>query len=266
VMGIAAALVLGVGDANARGDAGADGEFDRRESFHFTLYQDVDLDEYGGFSGSRRFEQTLLKELEDAFDRLDRILKLRPQRKLDVYVWDPSIFDQQFSDLFRFPAAGFYGGSIHIRGDTVVSPALIQVLHHELVHAAFDAEAPRLDLPAWMNEGIAEWFAARALGKRSLSASERDVLTRVAKSGELFSLNQLSGHSLAGFSSNAAGLAYLESYGFIAHLVDSHGESKLVQFWQALVQSRSLARASKRAYGRDLEGLESAFRKAYSAR
>jgi hypothetical protein len=251
--------------ANAGTGEGADGRFERRESFHFTLYQDVDLDAYGGFHGTRRFEQEVLEQIEDAFDRLDRILGLRPERKLDVHIWDPTIFDRRFVGLFRFPAAGFYGGSIHIRGDTRVTPALVQVLHHELVHAAFDAEAPRFVLPAWLNEGIAEWFEARALGKRGLSSGERGALTAAARRGELYSLEQLSGASLAGFAPDAAALAYLESYGFITYLVDAYGETKLTQFWSALLQSKSLERASRRAYRRDFEDLEAGYFKSIRA-
>ncbi len=50
LLGVAAA-----GPAAAIGDEGADGRFERRESLHFTLYQDVDLDEHSGLRGSRQF-------------------------------------------------------------------------------------------------------------------------------------------------------------------------------------------------------------------
>jgi peptidase MA superfamily protein len=260
------ALLAGLAlDAHARSDSGADGNFERRESSHFVLYQDVDLDEYGGFNGTRRFEQEVLKQLEASFDQLDRLLGLRPERKLDVHIWDAGIFDQQFRELFRFPAAGFYGGSIHIRGDTQVTRSLTRVLHHELVHAAFDAAAPRLVLPAWMNEGIAEWFEARAMGKRGLSNSERNFLRAAARDGRLFSLAQLSSPSLGGFPPNAAQLAYLESYGFIAYLVDAHGEKKLVQFSSEVLRSRSFERASRRAFSRDFEDLEAGYFKTLGA-
>ena len=116
---LVAALLPGL--AAAVGDRGADGDFERRDSFHFTLFQDVDIDESAGLYGSRKFEQDLLHELEAAFDRLDQILGLRPEEKLVVYVWDPRLFDAQYRHLFRFPAAGFYGGAIHIRGDTRIT-------------------------------------------------------------------------------------------------------------------------------------------------
>ena len=59
-------------------DRGADGQFEKRTSSHFALYQDVDIDETGGLRGSRRFEQQVLEELERAYDRLDDFLALRP--------------------------------------------------------------------------------------------------------------------------------------------------------------------------------------------
>lgn len=264
-VGLLASMLL-AGAVHAIGDRGADGEFARRDSFHFTLYQDVDIDESAGLYGSRKFEQDLLRELEAAFDRLDQILDLRPEQKLVVYVWDSALFDREYRGLFRFPAAGFYGGAIHIRGDVRITPALVRVLHHELVHAAFDAEAPRVALPAWMNEGIAEWFEARATGKRSLSGGERAFLTRLARGGGLVSLADLSAASLGGLDPDAATIAYLQSYAFIDHLVAEHGERSLVRFWSAVLRSRSLDRGARRAFRADLAELEADFRRAVASR
>jgi hypothetical protein len=149
---------------------------------------------------------------------------------------------------------------IHVRGATQVTPSLVRVLHHELVHAAFDSEAPRLDLPAWMNEGIAEWFEARAAGKRGLNTREWGALQGAAGQGALFSLDEMSARSFGGFPANAARLAYLESYAFIDFLVNAHGERNLVRFWSAVVRARSLERGARRAYGQDLDELEAEFR------
>jgi hypothetical protein len=140
------------------------------------------------------------------------------------------------------------------------------VLHHELVHAALDAEAPNLVLPAWMNEGVAEWFEARALGKRTLSSGERSTLVRAAQLGRLLPLSDLSAPSFGRFSPDAAALAYLQSYGFIDHLVQTHGERSLVQFWSAVVRSRNLSRAVRRAYRQDLDALEQSYHQALSGR
>ena len=266
VLVVAFVLVGAASRAWAVGDRGADGEFSRRDSFHFNLYQDVEIDESSGVYGSRKVVQDLLSELAAAFDRLDALLSLRPERKIDVYVWDPALFDRQYAGLFRFPAAGFYGGAIHIRGRVRVTPPLVRVLHHELVHAAFDAEAPRVSLPAWMNEGIAEWFEARALGKRGLNAREGSTLLRLAQQGQLYALADLAEPSFGGFGPNAAAVAYLESYAFIDHLVRTHGEDDLARFWSAVVRSRSLDRGARRAYRKDLAELEAEFRRSLERR
>lgn len=257
-LALAAAAVLAAGAAWAA-ERGADGTFDQRRSAHFNLYQDVDIDETGGFRGSRRFEQEVLDELERAFDRLDRLLDLRPGRRIDVVVYDPAAFDRQFNGRFRFQAAGFYHGVIRVRGDTRLTVELSRVLHHELVHAALDAAAPSLIFPGWVNEGGAEWFEARALGKRGLSSVERAALARVAEGGALLTLESLNIQSFAGMGAERARIAYLQSYALIDYLVRSYGERKLSNFYAELMRSRNLERALDRVYRLDSRSLEARY-------
>lgn len=244
---------------------GADGRFQRRESLHFALDQNVGFEEYSGVRGSRQFEQNVLRELEGAYDRLDALLGLRPGRKLVVTVWAPDFFDERFAGLFRFPAAGFYGGSIQIRGGQQLDQGLVRVLHHELVHAALDAAAPNLVLPAWLNEGLAEWFEARSVGKRSLSGGERALLERVARSGGLPSLAELSRPSFAGLAPGPASLAYLEAHAFIDFLAEREGDRGLAELCQAILQSRSIERGMRRVHRQNLAQLELAFRRSFGA-
>ena len=254
-----ALLVLLVAAPAAARDRGADGRFDTRTSSHFVLYQDVDIDQTGGFHGSRRFEQQLLDTLEGAYDAMDRLLGLRPQRKLDVVVYDPDIFDQQFAGLFRFQAAGFYAGVIRIRGTTELTVPLRRVLHHELVHAALDAAAPSMVFPAWINEGGAEWFEARALGKRGLNPREWAALRQWHAGGHLFSLAQLSVPAFSRMGGGQAQVAYLQSYALIDHLVRNHGERKLARFYDELIRTRNVDRSLSRVYRLDTRKLEAKF-------
>jgi hypothetical protein len=257
-LALVAAAALAAGAARAA-ERGADGTFDQRKSAHFNLYQDVDIDETGGFHGSRRFEREVLDELERAFDRLDRLLDLRPERRIDVLIYDPDVFDYEFRGLFRFQAAGFYHGVIRVRGGTRLTVELSRVLHHELVHAALDAAAPSLIFPGWVNEGGAEWFEARALGKRGLSSGERAALARVAGNGALLSLESLNTQSFAGMGGERAQIAYLQSYALIDYLVQTYGERKLPSFYAELMRSRNLERALKRVYRLDSRSLEARY-------
>ena len=246
------------GPAQAR-DRGADGKFEKRTSPHFVLFQDVDIDETSGLRGSRRFEQQVLQVLEAAYDRLDQLLGLRPERPITVTVYDPGDFDARFSGLFRFPAAGFYGDSIHIRGDIQVHTQLVGVLHHELVHAALHAEAPSLLLPAWLNEGLSEWFEARALGQRQLSVRERQYLGQAAAQGSLFSLAQLSAPTFARLDPRAVPLAYLQSYAFVDYLARAQGERRLRDFCRELLRTRNLDSALRKNFRSDFSRLEAGF-------
>lgn len=251
--------MLALGSPAAALDRGADGRFDTRTSSHFVLYQDVDIDESGGFHGSRRFEQNVLEELERAYDALEQLLGLRPPRRIEVVIYDPGVFDANFRGRFRFAAAGFYHGVIRIRGTTEMSVYLRRVLHHELLHAALDAAAPSLVFPGWVNEGLAEWFEARALGKRGLAGGEWQALQQAARSRALFSYASLASPSFGYLDQQRAGIAYLQSYGLIDHLARRHGERKLPQFVDALIRSRNLDRSLERVYRADLATLEGRF-------
>lgn len=252
------ALVGAAGGAAASG-RGADGRFEKRTSAHFTLHQDVDIDEAGGFHGSRRFEQEVLDELERGYASLEQLLGLRPPRRLDVVIDDPGLFDQQFAPLFRFRAAGFYSGIIRVRGDTRLTADLSRVLHHELVHAALDAVAPSLSLPAWVNEGTAEWFEWRTAGVRQLPTRGREILGDLAGRNALLPLAALSQPSFSRMDGQTAGVAYLQAYGMIDYLVRSAGERSLARFLDELTRSRDLGRALQRVYRVDLRTLESRF-------
>jgi hypothetical protein len=240
-------------------DRGADGDFDHRSSAHFELYQDVDIDRTGGFHGSRRFEQQVLAELERAYDQLDKYLGLRPQRRIEVVIYDATVFDRQFANAFRFAAAGFYHGVIRIRGVTRLDVPLARVLHHELVHAALDAAAPSYRPPAWLNEGLAEWFEARTQGKRNLSGAERGALVEAGRRGVLFSLAALSVPTLGHLDPDAARLAYLQSFGMIEFLAHQKGERSLRDLCDGLIRTRNLDRTLRRIYKAKLNELEARF-------
>ena len=253
VLGLACSLF--VAESASAKDRGADGRFEKRTSSHFLLYQDVDIDRTSGFRGSRRFENQVLETLESAYDSLDDALGLRPTRRIEVRIWDPSIFDREFAGLFGFSAAGFYSGTIHIRGDTEVRTRLVRTLHHELVHAAWDVLAPSFVLPAWLNEGLAQWFEARGVGKHRMSAGEAAAMVHFASQGLLDPLMDGSAVSFSHLDSEFARIAYLRSYGFIEFLARRNGDDSLRRLCKTLVRKRNIDRAFSVTFGADLDEL-----------
>ena len=258
-LALAAALALLLAGGAGAADRGADGRFEKRVSAHFVLYQDVDIDQAGGFRGSRRFEQELLSELERAHDRLGALLGLRPSRPIEVVVYDPGVFDASFSGRFRFPAAGFYHGVIRIRGDVGLTLPLSRVLHHELVHAALHQEAPNLAWPGWFNEGVAEWFEARAVGKRSLAPAEAALLARARDAGQLVPLATLWAPGFGRLGPQAAQLAYLQSYGMIDWIAGRFGERALRELCEEVARTRDVERSLRRTTRLGSADLEAGF-------
>jgi hypothetical protein len=255
VRALVVTLLLAAAPAHARG-AGADGRFERRSSENFVLYQDVAIDHRTGWRGSSQFERELLQSLEEAHDALRDLLGIEPRQRIYLTIYDPAVFDAQFARVAAFPTAGFYQGSIRVRGDVRLTPELARVLRHEYVHAAIDAAAPSLVLPALVNEGLAEWFARRSLGQAILDPWEAAALQSAGRSGSWLPLPTLLAASFTRLEPRAAALAYLESQAFVAHLVRTHGERALLEFWRVLVRTGQLERALERAFASDLAEIE----------
>jgi hypothetical protein len=242
-------LLLGA-PASAGRNSGADGDFSERSSKHFRLLQDVDIDRYTGVGGTRQFERNVLRVLETAYDDVGDSVSIRPRAKVAVLIYDPGAFDGRFQSRFGFRAAGFFDGAIHVRGGTRVDGRLVAVLYHEYVHAAL----------AWLNEGLAEYFEARAVGKRYLSAQEAAGLRHASRSGQWIPLRALSMSSFSHMGADSASLAYLQSYATVDHLVRRHGMRDMQALCERLVRSRNIDVALRRTYDRSLAEIEADLR------
>ena len=161
----------------------------------------------------------------------------------------------QFARLFGFRTAGFFDGTIRVRGSTRVDTRLVATLHHEYTHAALDSIASG-SWPAWLNEGLSEYFEARALGRRGLSSSQYATLVRARQGDHWIPLSALSTPSFSHLGGHEASLAYLESYAMIAHLVRRHGDRDLRALVKRIGRTRNAALALKRIYKRSLPELE----------
>ncbi len=239
-------------------ESGADGKFEDRQSAHFILYQDVDIDKHSGLYGSDRFERDVLAVLEEAYDLVLKDLGWRPLRRVTVVIYDDQVFEDKFAGLFRFSAAGFYEGVIRVRGRTRVDERLTRVLYHEYLHAALDAEAGGKLIPGWLNEGLAEYFEHEAVGIRTLHPGERAFLQQAINKAAWIPLRELSSPSFSRLSAEEASLAYLEAYAMIRHIADHYGKRKLSHVLRDLLRTGDLDRALQRNLSRKLDELEAA--------
>ena len=88
---------------------------------------------------------------------------------------------------------------------------------------------------------------------------EWNVLRRAHREGALLPIGTLSRPSFAGLGTQAARVAYLQSYGMMDHLARSHGEGSLREFCLSVVRGRDLARSLRRVFRIDLATLERRF-------
>jgi hypothetical protein len=255
ILGLAAPLLVSLA-AWPEAPEAQEVRFRERRSTHFVLQQQVAVDERTGPRGSRGFERDVLAVLESAHDAIRETLGIAPREAVRVIVYDPVVFDRDLGGAFRFAAAAFYDGSIHVRGESVVSNALARTLHHEFVHAALASAAPMHVYPAWLNEGLAEYFERRSTGRRHLTPGEHATLASAVHDGTWIPLADLGGTSFAGLDAATAPLAYLESYATIEHLARTSGESSLRPLVSNVRRLAGIDTALARAFRLDLPQIE----------
>ena len=250
------ALVAGTLAPAARG-AGPDGKFDERGSSHFRLLQDVGFQRYSGPGGARAFERAVLEVLEAAYRQVGDTIAIRPRARIAVVIYDSAAFDERFGGMFGFRAAGFFDGSIQVRGAPRIDQRLLRTLHHEYTHAALHSVSPDV-FPAWLNEGLAEYFEALAAGKRHLTHGEHTYLSNAVARGRWIPLQALGTRTFGHLGTDSASLAYLQSYATVEYLVRRHGMRKLRDLCRNLARSRNVSTALERTYRMELADLEAA--------
>lgn len=248
---------LGLAVLLAFSSASADSGWSERSSSHFQLFEAVGFARYSGPDGSRAFERAVLDTLEVAHDSVRDTLGVAPRNRVRVYVYEPSEFDAAFSSRFGFRAAGFWDGAINVRGGRVIDTRLVSTLHHEYLHAALESVASRELWPAWLNEGLAEYFERRALGRDHLDAAEDARLRDAVAAGAFIPLADLCVPSLASLPQAQAEIAYLESYFTVELIFRRAGRDRMKSLVRELARTRMLDRALDSSLRTTLAGLES---------
>jgi hypothetical protein len=236
--------------------AAAEAKWSERSSSHFQLYEAVGFARYSGPDGSREFERGVLAALEAAHERVRETLRVEPRNRVRVFVYEPTVFDAEYSARFGFRAAGFWDGAIHVRGGRAIDARLLGTLHHEYFHAALESVAPRDLWPAWLNEGLAEYFEHLALGRAHLDPIEDARLRTALASGAWIPLADLCGPTLAGLAQEPAEIAYLESYAAVEMIFRRAGRERVQSLVRELARTRMLGRALESSLRVDLAGVE----------
>jgi tetratricopeptide (TPR) repeat protein len=208
-------------------------ELERNYSGHFILsYADNGKADIGG---------EILDTLESAYTWAGAKLGHYPARQTPVILYT----QRQFRGLTGSPewAAGLYDGKIRlaIGGLTHVSAGVRALLAHEFMHVMVYEMAGN-NVPFWLNEGLAE-LAARQQHDPGLPH-----LLAANEAGQLFPLAKLQAE-FRHLTPAQAGLAYEQSYSFVAYLIERFGWYQMAELLSAIKAQLTPAAAIIQAYG-----------------
>lgn len=143
-----------------------------------------------------------------------------------------------------------YGVLLVLAGD----PQIDGIASHEITHMIFReaTKGATIDLPAWLNEGMAEYANINP------SSTYDTYLSAAVSANKLFRLKQL--QSPPGVPQETL-LMYGQGRAVVRYLVDSYGEGKIKQLFTAFRQGVQIDEALKKVYGFDQDGLDNAWRK-----
>lgn len=205
-------LLLGRWKRSAAAEEGFYVEFTQ----HFRLSYDLDRGEVRGEI------QQVSQLLEEAYQSFSEAFVIRPADNggplIRVVLYTREGFDR-VTGIGPW-AGGVYDGTIRVPvGD--LSRELVRVrgvLRHELLHA-FVQEKGGMQVPAWLNEGLAQWLEHDRPSGRLI---EVDRARRALVGRELYALESLSG-SLSSWEDPAEiELAYAQSLALVGWIADRY--------------------------------------------
>ncbi len=230
--------------------AAAEAEFWTDETAHFTLSYDGDRGQILNHG-----HDVLTSGLEAAYAEFALAFNHDPvpagAPKIRVVLYSR----EDFSELTGVGhwAGGVYDGVVRV---PVVDFArerstLSRVMRHELVHAFLRSMAGQ-SVPAWLNEGLAQWFELESPSERAAAVSR----ARATLAGtELFALEQLKGTLATWKDTDEIARGYAQSLALVAFIEHWYGERVLVELVEGCGAGETCEGTFERRIGVALSGV-----------
>ena len=151
----------------------------------------------------------------------------------------------------RPPHDGIYGQVDSFRS------SVLRLITHEYVHLLLDEEYGDRNIPAWLNEGLAEYFEyelalddTRSDRSRRSMYDSADLASANAQAGTLFTLRSLeSRRDWNARSDDQVQLQYAQAHMAVRYMVETYGVRKVTDVIGRLSQVTNLERAIQQATG-----------------
>lgn len=133
--------------------------------------------------------------------------------------------------------------------------ATVHELTHQVIHQKIRGPLGDLSMPHWMDEGLAMYYETYP---DQLDSQFSNPLRRAIQNDTVVALRTLSGAFPA--DSNAANLAYAQSYAAVDFIYRKYGKDKMATLLQEFKKGGNYDDIFKRVIGVDTDGLDNAWR------
>ncbi len=191
---------------------------------------------YSTKNSQKEIDGTLLY-ITQAYERLMKLLNVKPQKKITVVLYGTV---EEFIKESRRPGwqgGSFQGVTLHLQPAGVLKEksALKTTIEHETSHV-FISELTHGSCPLWLSEGFAVYFSG-----------EMETI-KPAPSYKISSFNDLS-KKLQNTKSHSDALQYYSKAGaFVSSVLSKYGQNKFLLLLKAMGSGKSFARACRTTY------------------
>jgi hypothetical protein len=184
----------------------------------------------------------LVERMDGIREEASRAAGAPVRRHLDVFVYPDLDALHAATCSAKWMGGAFDGARIHLVRTEEATGVNLRIARHEIMHAEIHELVP--EVPAWLNEGMAEWFStpdprASLLRWRELIVKNR---TCIPFSSMLATLQD--------FEASDADLAYAQSVAMVEYLVAAGGPEAPRRALRFLAQGGDRSRALTEALGR----------------
>ncbi|QQS40552.1 MAG: tetratricopeptide repeat protein [Acidobacteriota bacterium] len=140
------------------------------------------------------------------------------------------------------------------------------IVFHEYVHFLVDAQFGKSQVPAWFNEGLAEYYQTIEIleGRKIVLGKPQNDHLRLLRSAELIPLEQffsVDNYSLQRHDSESRGYFYAQAWALMHYLMEGGQEAKLGDFLSFLFEEVAPEKAFRQAFGMGYTEMEAALDK-----
>jgi hypothetical protein len=209
------------------------------------------------YKGGDSFARELMAGAQETLTRLAEDTGAVLEKPVDIYIYADTrdlrgslIFPQEWTGGVAFTRYGIIAIGI--------SPTQLdwgkRAMSHELAHLVVHQMTfnPYIELPTWLDEGLAMYAEGPLEPEFAL------YLNKAIAEGSLISVRSLS----SPFSAHAeeSVLSYAESYSLVEFLINSYGQSQMLELLLTFKEGSGYDAALEKVHGFDMDGLDKLWR------